>query len=232
MDSTPLHVQVSDQLRRDIDSQTVTGLLPSEAEMTKMFSVSRSVVRQALGTLESEGLVTKVHGRGSFVVPRERLHRIVQSLNGLGMQLEKFGVTTQTEVLEYALKPYPDAPTEWEATKAYHIVRLRYGWGTPLSLIETWIPQSYGTKIKKKHLVDQSLHQQMKDRLGLVLTRSQRSILALPSDAKTAAHLQIPIGAPLLSLEGKTYDDNNFPVEVFKTLHRADRIVFDVETAI
>ena len=93
MSTQPLHATVADSLRRDIHSELLHGPLPSEAELQKRFGVSRSVVRQALSTLEAEGLVQKARGKGSFVLPVNRIRRIVQSLNGLGLQVEETGAT-------------------------------------------------------------------------------------------------------------------------------------------
>jgi DNA-binding FadR family transcriptional regulator len=42
------------------------GRLPSERELTKTLSVSRRVLRQALGLLEAEGRISRQHGRGTF----------------------------------------------------------------------------------------------------------------------------------------------------------------------
>jgi DNA-binding FadR family transcriptional regulator len=43
--------------------------LPSEAELSRQFNVSRPVVRQALATLRDEGLVLSRQGSGSFIQP-------------------------------------------------------------------------------------------------------------------------------------------------------------------
>jgi len=42
--------------------------LPSEAELSEEFGVSRTVVREAVTRLRAEGLVETFHGRGSFVL--------------------------------------------------------------------------------------------------------------------------------------------------------------------
>src|SRR4051794_37228933 len=65
----PLYVQIKDLLRgRILDgSYQPHQQLPSEAEMIAAFKVSRITVRQALGDLENEGLIFRLHGKGTFV---------------------------------------------------------------------------------------------------------------------------------------------------------------------
>ena len=68
MDSDiPLYSQLVSIIKRNISAGTLTpgALLPSEAELCRTFDVSRSTVRQAIGALESEGLVVRNAGRQS-----------------------------------------------------------------------------------------------------------------------------------------------------------------------
>ncbi|CAN5278886.1 hypothetical protein BH09ACT2_BH09ACT2_08550 [soil metagenome] len=60
----PLHAQLSAVVRSRItDGSLPAGsMLPTEAELTEKFGISRSVVRQALLALTGEGLVLR--GRG------------------------------------------------------------------------------------------------------------------------------------------------------------------------
>jgi GntR family transcriptional repressor for pyruvate dehydrogenase complex len=48
------------------------GQLPREADLAADFGVSRTVARECLRGLEDRGLVTVRHGRGTWVLPRER----------------------------------------------------------------------------------------------------------------------------------------------------------------
>ena len=65
-----LSVQVADDLRALIVAGALTGRLPAEHEVAEQYAVSRITTRRAIAILAGEGLVTTLHGRGSFVVPR------------------------------------------------------------------------------------------------------------------------------------------------------------------
>jgi len=217
-------------LRADIEDGHLSGPLASEAELAERFSVSRSVVRQALRTLASEGLITKVRGRGSFINPVSRVHRIAQSLNGLGMQLEDRGQPTRTEVLVHEWARHPSPPREWRDEDCLHLIRLRSLAGQPLALIETYLPAPSGRLIESVDLTDRSLHALLRE-CGIRLERSQRTVLAVPAREYIAGRLELDIGAPLLVLSGTTFDDTGEAVETFTTHHRGDRVAFDLETS-
>lgn len=226
--SMPLHTAVSDSLRREIQSELLHGPLPSEAELQKRFNVSRSVVRQALATLEAEGLVQKVRGKGSFVLPVHRIRRLVQSLNGLGFQVAETGATVETQLLAWEVTAYEDAPIEWEG-KALRLQRLRSGLGYPLAVIETWLPPYLAESLPPEVLNNASLHAMMKERANITLARSLRNVYAVPAADPMAGLLGVSPGAPLLLLTGTTYDSDDFPIEVFSTWHRGDRVMFNLE---
>ena len=226
------HERVSAALRADIEEGELQGLLPSEAELTERFEVSRSVIRQALATLELEGLITKRHGRGSFVTPISRVRRVVQSLNGLGMQLQGQGQEVGTTVLNYEIEPYPDAPAGWGTPAALHLVRLRSSRGQSIAVIDTHLPERFASILPRADLEDASLHALLRERAGIALERSQRSVLAVPARERIAGLLGVNTGAPILLLTGTTFDDQGLPVETFSTYHRGDRVAFDLETVL
>ena len=66
---------------RDITDQIAQGglkpgdRLESELSLAERYGVSRMTLRQALGELESSGLVVRRHGSGTFVSRPRRLQR-------------------------------------------------------------------------------------------------------------------------------------------------------------
>jgi DNA-binding LacI/PurR family transcriptional regulator len=76
--STDGSIPKHERLRQLISSQIADGrltagdALPSEHEVARTLQIARSTVRQAMASLEQEGLVRRVHGRGTFVHEQAR----------------------------------------------------------------------------------------------------------------------------------------------------------------
>ncbi len=63
--------QLAEDLRAEVAVGRMSGRLPSEVEMATLYGVSRVTVRRAVAALAAEGKLTVIHGRGTFIAPRE-----------------------------------------------------------------------------------------------------------------------------------------------------------------
>ena len=88
----PLYEQIKDTLRGRILDGTYAphSQMPSEHELCALFGVSRITVRQALGDLQKEGLLFKLHGKGTFV-SKPKAFQNVTSLQGFGEAMSSMG---------------------------------------------------------------------------------------------------------------------------------------------
>src|SRR4051794_19649288 len=74
----PLHIQLLNELRRSI----LSGDMPphtrveSEPKMAEALGVSRTTIRQAWQAAEEEGLLYRVHGKGTFVAEPANLKKV------------------------------------------------------------------------------------------------------------------------------------------------------------
>src|ERR1700729_1285464 len=70
MGSEPKHSRISQELLAEIASgkYAPSGRLPSEAQLVRRFGVSRPTAARALRDLQSEGIVERRVGAGSFLV--------------------------------------------------------------------------------------------------------------------------------------------------------------------
>lgn len=229
MGRVPLHAQIAAELRGRIrDRELVPGdLLPSEAALQAQFSVSRSVVRQALGTLEAEGLLRRAQGRGSVVAPQAELHREVARSSGLMDQMTRVGSRTTTEVLRF--EPAPGAERLAELGERVTLLeRLRSVDDRPVAFIRTFLPGAVADLLDRSALVDASLHEAIATAAGRQVSGGRRTVRAVSAAAPLDQHLGVEPGSPLLLLEGTSLDAAGQPLEVFSTWHRSDLVAFDI----
>jgi len=76
----PYYHQLQEILREAIEQGAWQpgDLLPSEAQLSGEYGISRTVIRQALDVLESDGLIYRVKGRGTVVSdPKFRYEAVV-----------------------------------------------------------------------------------------------------------------------------------------------------------
>ena len=72
----PLSRQVADQLEKMIEEGVypVGERIPTEPELTEMFSVSRNTLREAIQSLTSAGILVVKQGDGTYVCANNRFH--------------------------------------------------------------------------------------------------------------------------------------------------------------
>ena len=70
---TPVYEQVAEVIRQRITSGELRPNLPIPGltGLVQEFGIARGTAAKVLELLESEGLVRKVRGKGTFVVPQE-----------------------------------------------------------------------------------------------------------------------------------------------------------------
>lgn len=232
-ETRPLHAQVADTLRAEIRDRSIPPgeTLPSEAALRERYGVSRSVVRQALGTLIDEGTVHRARGRAPVAAAPTEHHRLVQRVTGLHDQFSSEGLHLSTTVvaLEHVRAAPPAATRHLGTDDLLRLERLRSVSGGPLSHVRTWLPRERFAGLTGRMLDDASLHRVMRDSFGASPTSGRRQIRAVPADPRIARGLDVPARSPLLLLEGGTFDQDGSPLEWFESWHRSDRVVFDIE---
>ncbi|PWQ99660.1 FadR family transcriptional regulator [Leucothrix arctica] len=139
--------QVSAELRQLIVSGALSAgdKLPSEAELTSKYSVSRTVIREALAALRSDGLVEARQGAGVFVlegqsssltglsaVNPERISSVVEMLElRAGVEIEAAGLAAIRcspaqeerifEVLEAFISKVRQKQSTSELDRSFHL---------------------------------------------------------------------------------------------------------------
>jgi GntR family transcriptional regulator len=206
--------------------------IPSEFKLCEQFRVSRTVVRQAIGSLVQNGYLNRQKGRGTFVTKPEITENLFQNLTGSYEDMLARGIKLVTKVLEQtkceadseileSLKLEPREPV-------IKIKRLRFISSEPIALVTTYIPYKICPPLLEENLTDQSLYDVLEEKYALIIAHGRRSLEAVSADRKTAALLGVKVGAPLMLLNSISYLEDGRPIEYFSALHRGDRSKFIV----
>ncbi|MFQ5796976.1 MAG: GntR family transcriptional regulator [Candidatus Bipolaricaulia bacterium] len=231
----PYYVQVKEALREGIDrgDWQAGDQLPGEAELCRMFDVSRTVVRQALKEMTYEGSVVRAKGKGSFIAEPKVIESLAQKLTGFYQDMVERGHNPVTQVLKQSFShANPKVAAHLgvkPGTPVIKIERLRFIQDEPIVLVTTYLPYTLCPEVVRADLSHQSLYAFLEKQCGLVIARGRRTLEAVPANEYEARHLQVKKGAPLIMLDSVSYLSDGTPIEYYHALHRGDRSRFEVE---
>lgn len=231
----PYYYQLMQLLQEEIDGGTwSTGEpIPSEHDLCSMYGVSRTVVRQALGTLVASGYLYRVKGKGTFIAPRKLDEKFIQRSDGFYREMTSRGLSVSSTVLEQEVVVPPphvrhllDLADDGQAVK---IDRLRAVDGQILLFVQTFIPHQLCPDLAEQDLTDRSLYGLLRDRYDLAVASGKRTVEAVLAHPPLSSLLEVRKGAPLLKIESVSYLSNGSPLEYYEAWHRADRSKFEIE---
>lgn len=231
----PLHKQISDWLKREIEKGTLQEdeKLPSENELGKKFDVSRVTVRRALQTLENEQLIYRCQGLGSFVTD-QRTHQSFSLLNDFSEELAGSGLEASSRLLffgqaniegENNLRSYLEMEDKNMTVK---IERIRLGDGEPIAYDVTWMPIFYGQLIEGYDLEQTTIFEILENEFDIPVEKGCYRIEATVADQALADHLNIEPDTPLLQINRISYTIGDKPIYFQKRYYRNDKMVFEL----
>jgi len=230
----PYYYQLREILRDHIASGRIApgDQLASEPALCEQYGVSRTVVRQALGDLESEGAIERIRGKGTFVAAPKIVEHLAAQLTGLHDDVTSRGQTLRSRVLNLrAAEPLAQVEMLLGLSPGDRVIvleRLRFVDDEPWVFTRSYLPFSLCSAIMALDLSNKSLYSILEKDLGLLLARATRSLEAVPAGAELAVHLGIRPGVPVLLLKSRTFLSSGQPVEYFVAWHRGDRSRFEV----
>ncbi len=211
--SPPLSRQVAQEILTGIQAGDLAqggGTLPSEAELSQRFAVSRATVREALSQLEQRGLVLRRQGVGTFIAPQPRpIDAGLEELESLETLARRMGLEThmgdplieernataaEAEVLQLS----PDTPI-------LTISRVIMTDSRPIAYLIDIVP----TAILRRQDLDEAFRGSVLDlfirRADLHLSHSRTDILVETADPALAHRLHLRPGEPVLKLQAALY---------------------------
>lgn len=229
----PRHVQISQWLRQQIKEGSfgIDEKLPSENELAKKFDVSRVTIRRALQSLESEEIIYRCQGLGSFVSDHRTSHNLVR-LTDFHEDMANAGLDASSEVKGIETIDTPSWLAELldiEGTsKVLKIERLRLGDNDPVAFDITWLPLFYGQLLDPPALEKTTIYKILEDKFDIPILRGCYRISADTADDHLAEQLRVTKQTPLLLIDRLSYTIHNKPVYYQKRYYRNDRVLYEM----
>lgn len=236
-DPMPFYAQLAAILRGQIaDGVWPPGtLLPSEAELSDRYGLSRTAVRQALAGLVAEGLVVKEKGRGSFV-RQPQIAMVVQELRGFYEEMSERGQAVRTEVLaQQVVTAAPEVAGELDVpmgSEAVLLDRVRLVGDEPVVRVRTHLPAARFRGLLAVDLSERSLYDVLAADYGVQPRTGRRIIEATVADRELGRHLRVPTGSAILRVSAVSYDAEGTAMEHFVACYRGDRVSFQAEVGL
>ncbi len=226
----PRYYQLANILRGRIASGELAArkAIPSERQLEKDYSVSRTTIRQAIDLLIRQGFLYREHGRGTFVSP-QKLQKGISELTSFTEDMKRRGIKPGQKILEIGFVEPPDAVRNHlelppGAGKILRIERLRLGNDAPMGLQTSYYALPEGQSITREELeASGSTYKILQEKFHLIPTEADETLevsLATPREARL---LQVKPRSPLLLSERTTYSQYRRVIEFVTILYRGDR---------
>ncbi len=222
-------------LYRQIKALLVRGLqagdwrpgqaIPSETELAARYRVSQGTVRKAIDEMATENLLVRRQGKGTFVASHAeqatqyRFLRLTPDDGGLGSA----GATLQRRLLDCRrMRPPAEVARLLElklGEGAIQVRRLLLSGAAdqlkPVVLDDLWLPGVQFKGLTAERLADWRgpLYRLFEAEFAAPAIRAEEKIRAVAAAPEVAALLELPAGAPLLSVERLTFTYGDRPVE-------------------
>jgi GntR family transcriptional regulator len=230
--SGPLYIKLRQSLEDAIRNGRLSHgqALPAERDLAELANVSRVTVRKAVDDLVKDGLLTRRHGSGTFVMkPVSKLQQPLSHLTSFTEDMARRGYTTKSEWLERGLfQPSPDEMMKLGVKVGVMVARLgrlRIANELPLAIERASLAADI---LPDPQAVTTSLYSEL-HRTGHRPVRAVQRISACNVVKEEAALLAVPIGSAGLAIERVSYLASGRVVEFTRSLYRGDAYDFVAE---
>jgi DNA-binding GntR family transcriptional regulator len=223
------------QVLRRIEADILTGRLrpgsrlAPERELGARLGVARNTLRRALSALGAKGLI-QARGRGGWIVVGSGVTERIEGPPSLTEWAARHGYVVTSQVIAARVRVVSSSeaadlriPT---SARVFELERVRYIEGVPLSFDRSVLHPRLIPAVKGVDFESRSLFGTIRERAGLIASRAEVVVRAVPATERDATLLTITAGDPLLELDEMTFDQYDEPFETAHLLNRGDRYAF------
>jgi GntR family transcriptional regulator len=205
------------------------GRLPSELALVRELGVSRQTVREAMRTLEGEGLISRRQGVGSFITPGGRIEAAGEHLEGFVETIRRSGAAAGAKLLTLKEVALPA-----DAVRALRVPRASRGFiaetlyladAAPAVFSIVYVPRAHvgSLEVLQGRRRWTSMREFFQAELHVSARYATLSLSAEAAGPRVAGLLGLAPGAPVLVTEGVTCAGGDEPILYTRAWFRTDR---------
>ncbi len=215
-------------LKSKVEDETYPAgtMLPSEAQLTKIYRCSRNTVRRALAMLAERGYTQSIHGKGVQVIyePVTRATFTVGNIESFAESARRNGIPVKTAILKFTTITIDEkaaARTGFPVgSECFYIQRLRRLDGTPVILDINVFLKSEMPALSEE-IAEGSIYKYLEEDLKMQITTSNRQITAEKATPADSRYLELHDLDFVAVVTGRTYNSKGIQFE-FRLLRHGE----------
>ena len=230
----PLYFQLESLILEEIENGNYPAgsMIPTEKELSQMFNISRTTVRQAIMDLVQKERLYRTKSKGTFVAYPKTSQDFMRTILSYDDDVRNSGKTPSTEVLafEVVTLPHEIAVEMGQQTGAKGILlyRKRMVDQEPLVRVKTYLPYDLCSFLLDYDFTKESLYNVMSKRRETHVVKLVRTCEARSANSEDTEILGIKRGRPVQYFSSVGYNADGQIIEYSLARYRGDASKFRV----
>ena len=225
----PMYIKIHNQIKRDVENHVykVGDRIPAERQLAVKFGVSRMTLRQAIKTLEEEGILERRLGSGTYVASQ----KVQEKMSGIMSFTEitqANGQIPSSKLISYQIgKPSLSEKERLNLnpdSEVLRMERIRFADETPICYEVVTIPYHLVENLSKDN-ISTHLYETL-NKNGYRIGRVTEHISAAVANENDARLLNAKKGEALITRRQVTELSNGQPFEYTRARYVAERFEF------
>lgn len=231
----PLYFQLKTLILDEIKNGSYKSgeLIPTENEISEMFDISRTTVRQAITELVHDGQLYRIKSKGTFVANPKVTQHVLNSYYSYDGAAAESGRKTGRVQLAKEIIPMPQEMIDMGAgnpgDKVIFLSRKRLVENIPTVRVDAYLVYSKFAHLMDADLVNNSLRSLMDADPETRVYRLVRIIEAVPATKEDINVLDVEPGSAIQKMTTIRYNDKNEILDMAYSYHRGDMNRIELE---